>query len=343
MCCNKVLDTAANPANLNVHKLSQSHQRAYEAARHQPVINLVFEEAAAAITEERLMSIGALSEDARGLLTIYAARYTAPSNIPSLYAGTAMEVAMKLQKLNKALKDGGMVARAMADGVKLVKNAVKSKLDGQTMCLIVDEATTKFASGQRPMAILLGCSAVGKPILVSMHWGAGDAATAVESIRHVLNEYRVNLETQITCMIGDNVTFNDALASGLGLPRLRCIPHSLQLVFEKIAAPFKRFRTATLGLSRVLTAGGGMKRREALRAAGLLTDRLHCVNTRWNQAQEMARYLAAERTFGVMRNMENSLRLKLKKERVEEELFARVNSWLVDHELARILPAVRKM
>jgi hypothetical protein len=96
---------------------------------------------------------------------------------------------------------------------------------------------------------------------------------------------------QVTCFIGDNAYFNDAIAKYLGVTRLRCMPHSLALVFAELTCLFPLYTTTTSGLSAVLTAGGSVKRVEAVKEAKLLPSNLHCVTTRWGSTQGVCREL----------------------------------------------------
>jgi hypothetical protein len=105
--------------------------------------------------------------------------------------------------------------------------------------------------------------------------------------------------------VADNAFFNDAVARWLGLPRLRCVPHSLQLTWVEVTRPFDLFVACTSGVSALLGAGGGTSRKDAVRNAGLVPERLHCVPTRWGQTERVGRYLLEDDNFDKLRVLIN--------------------------------------
>ncbi len=111
---------------------------------------------------------------------------------------------------------------------------------------------------------------------------------AAELVKRECAEIGVDIDTQVTCAVGDNASFVDAVARKLGLPRGRCGPHSFVLIFTALTKRFNLFTVATLSLSSVLRAGGGTRREAALRDAGIAPTQLRCVETRWNQLKDVA-------------------------------------------------------
>lgn len=228
----------------------------------------------------------------------------------------------------------GTVAASMALGVTLLREHVAHEIRGCPVWIAVDGATTWVDGGHKPMGVLIGCEEkLTVPYWAGLifeepdfdEWGAagailappdadgedaGDAGgaaaaapappkppsmRAAESIEVMLKELGIDKAKQVTCFIGDNEAFNTALARYLGVPRLRDVPHGLQLAWLAIIAQFKLFSTITSGLSALLSAGGGTARKDAVRAAGLKLSRLQCLTTRWGTTDDMARYLIMEK------------------------------------------------
>ena len=108
---------------------------------------------------------------------------------------------------------------------------------------------------------------------------------------------------QVTCMVGDNAFFNDALARWLGIPRLRCLPHACQLVWLAVTSFFPLFATCTSGISALLGAGGGTSRKDLVRKQGMKVESLHCVVTRWGQTDKVASYLLEDGNFEKLRGL----------------------------------------
>ena len=60
--------------------------------------------------------------------------------------------------------------------------------------------------------------------------------------------------------MGDNVTFNAALASELGLPLGKCIPHALNLIVKSFFKIMPEVGVLTNLAGSIMKAGGGGKR-----------------------------------------------------------------------------------
>ncbi len=139
--------------------------------------------------------------------------------------------------------------------------------------------------------------------MLDLLFDCASAEKAATAIRASLRKFKISLTRNVVSIIGDNANINDAIARELCLPRLRCVPHAIHLVFKQIMAPFKHYLTVTRTLSGVLSAGGALYRKQALKAAAVEPRRLQAVTTRWNQLQEVGRYLKEEagkfKSFGV--------------------------------------------
>jgi hypothetical protein len=262
-------------------------------------------------------------DDARALMVALAAPSASKTALPSLLGEDSLVFkAAALLNMHGHGVTKGTVAPALSRGVELMEGRIRELLRPSTrevnaktvvmpryVALGADEATTKIGGGHRPMVIIIVCAELGKSFCVDLVFseedevesgggssgsGSGGAprpsAVAAKSILAALKALDLTID-QVTCFVGDNANFNDAVAEELGVPRLRCIPHSLALVFHKLTAPFTLFATCTSGLSALMGAGGGTSRKESMRKADLNVSRMHCVVTRWCSLQHMAQYL----------------------------------------------------
>lgn len=251
-------------------------------------------------------SYAATAEQIRSVIVLNALRFMPRSRVGSVITPETVALAGELFKVQgtSALSQGNM-SRAVLRGGEMLREAMRAKLEGTVGSLVVDEANSDFGGRQKVLGIVYASPQIGRPVLLKIivhvkddfeldeedEEGNKPSALAARAVRTVLEEMGVNLETQVTAFIADGALINDAIAKLLGLVRLHCVSHALQLAFSKVTPHFKRFRDATLGLSAFLSAGGGTQRASALREEGITTSKLHCVSTRWRQPAETADYL----------------------------------------------------
>ena len=226
------------------------------------------------------------------MLVLSAIRVLPMHQMAFLFHGPPSRLAAKLQELGSLLTQGGSMARAHKDAVGLHEAEITQLLKGEFVSLVVDEATLHLGGASRPMCLI--ATRRGKPIMLDLLFDCPSAKQAAAAIRKSLAKYKVDIATQVVCIVGDNANINDAIARELELPRLRCLPHALHLVIKKIVAPFKHYLTVMRTLSGVLSAVGALYRKDALRKAGVEPARLHAVPTRWNQLQAVGKYLREE-------------------------------------------------
>ncbi|NDG65103.1 MAG: hypothetical protein EBY29_16825, partial [Planctomycetes bacterium] len=236
--------------------------------------------------------------DTRAVVVMQASRFAPRSNVARLYSRNMLEMAAAVTKVqgDSAFSQGN-VQRDMAHGGKMLREEIRRIVTGTVGALVIDEANTKFSGHTKAFGIVWASSHIAKPVLLKivLHMSADYALDedgpdgvkpsvhAARAIKATLEEMGINLETSVTAIIADNAIFNDAVAKQLGVERLRCVSHALALAYAKLTEPFVRFRDATLGLSALLSAGGGTIRRDVLRKDGINVDVLHCVSTRWGQ------------------------------------------------------------
>jgi len=76
----------------------------------------------------------------------------------------------------------------------------------------------------------------------------------------------IDLEKQVTYIIGDNVNHNKAIANHLGLPQGKCIPHALALIVKNGYLQLPLAKALLLDAGSIISAGGTGKRREELKS-----------------------------------------------------------------------------
>lgn len=322
--CKQFLKLGTTFHNITKHFDLPSHKASAAAlAAHQDIGVLLTSPAAQPVSSEEAKI------DARATLALSAIRWAPKCNLSKLYGGPNISLAFKLAKHGPVLTEGGTTGRAVTRGYELLRDEIRALLKGKTVSLLIDEANSKLSSRMKPLALVVCSSLLPKPILVKLFWslddddaddgapahpllllgaamqGGGGAAAAAAAaapprkpsrvaadlIEAELTDLGVDLGSQVTCLCGDNASFIEAVANNLGVPRLRCLPHVLSLIFHALTKRLPLFTVATLSLSAVLRSGGGTRREEALRDAGIAPSNLHCVETRWNQLQDMSRLL----------------------------------------------------
>jgi hypothetical protein len=183
---------------------------------------------------------------------------------------------------------------------------LKDILKGQFVSIVLDGATTKHVRRTKVHAIMVYNSRLRRAALLDIVFE--EASTAVDlaaEIRRILAEFEINIRTQVTSIVGDNASLNDKLARELRVPRFKCIPHALHLVFNAFVRRFTLFCVVVRGVSRFITQGGGTKRARDLEALGVNVAKLRCVETKWYSQFEVAEYLASPlkewKAHGVLR------------------------------------------
>ena len=228
---------------------------------------------------------------------------------------------LKKKYPNLLVAEGGVMDRCATGGLALQKKLIRDVLKKESMALLNDIAFHDGPEGRTGVvALIAATSAHEAPILLGIFYdvnidegdddpldedppsssnssssssASSSSASAVKiekeyqkvakAIKAKLAEYEIDLNTQVTALVGDGHTFNDGLAKELGITRLWCIPHVLALAFKAFIKHFPLFKDCTLGLSSVLRAGGGGSRDAVLRSAGIKPRDLYCLSTRWLQ------------------------------------------------------------
>ena len=257
--------------------------------------------------------------DVRAALYLSSIRFTVPTNIAYMYDNEHLRMAMYMQKYKGSvmLSDGDAVARAHKAAAKKMKDLMTARIAGNNAAILIDEANSVFGgSGRsRPLAIMLACAKIGKPFLLRVvfdvfeGWESDDVgpdgvkfsvAAAAAVIREECEKIGFDIKTQGTCLVGDNAAVMDAIAELLCIPRLRCLPHCLALVYAVLAKSFPRVTAATCGLSTFISSGGGTARTDALTKAGVDSRTLQPKSTRWGQVLQANSYLLSKHGEGMV-------------------------------------------
>ena len=106
--------------------------------------------------------------DARAALVLRATTFMSKKAIQKAYSADMLAIA-------NAVADGAFTAttinRAYTRGAEMLDAAIAAKLKGNFFSLLVDEANTKMVGRDRPLAIVLGSSAIGTPICINVVFG----------------------------------------------------------------------------------------------------------------------------------------------------------------------------
>jgi hypothetical protein len=309
IACSRELQCNNRVQSLTQHAATEAHGTAWtEYLERQRLQQLWQAQHAANAAQPGLTAQRqALLTKARGWLAVDALRHCNKTAMGKLFSVNKIKVHSALQRAGMGISSRSDARIACDGGTRLLRAAIAEKLRGQTFSVMIDEATTTFGGGRRRvLAISLGCSNIGRPILIRLMDEASTAIQMTTAIEEACTTLQLDMPSQAVCLSGDNAPVNRAVAERLGLPFHGCLAHALQLVFKAFVAPFKMLKLVTQGLSTVITSGGGASRVQAVTAVGLRHNGLHMVHTRWNQAQAMMTYLM-ENDFAVYSTVQELL------------------------------------
>jgi hypothetical protein len=294
--CGSLLRT--QEGNFQKHAENPTHQKAVKRASPPQLITSAF--AAAASTSPAAVASTVLD---RAAYLLGGMRFTALRNVGEFLKPSMQLLGGRIAKNDggaSPLSSGGTIDRAKDKAAEMYETEVKTVLKDQSGALLIDEA-----GSDRTLGIVFCSEGVGggKPVLLKLivdfnafvedKEDASKIKPADKCARGII-EALASVGKSIkdcVCLVGDNGALNDAIAKILKLPRLRCIPHCLALVYAVLSKPFKYFTAVTCSLAALLSAGGGTHRRDAVTAGGLLVSRMHPKGTRWGQVLAMGDYL----------------------------------------------------
>lgn len=195
----------------------------------------------------------------------------------------------------------GTVDRDCDEALKLLMERVRTHVAGTFGSLIADGASLKDA---KAIAVLYSTHQrrVKQPVLLSVVFPdpldeSGDVATydyaaAAADIKAAAATVGIDISKQCPCLMGDNVSFNNAVATELGIDRGRCMPHALSLVAKHATKHLPLFKELIQDASAVISAGGTSKRAAELRspAFNLNPNRMKMYDNKFASSVDVALY-----------------------------------------------------
>lgn len=282
--CNSSIIVSANTGNMTVHANGKGHV-AIKAAADASNSSMLINASAAAAVGMTSAEKAAKAAELKTLRVLAHANLVAGGMNPHLIGEvldrrSATWRALSVLSSTKLNVGGdGTIRRDVEDAKEMLDDALRLKLKGTVGSIVTDGATYAH---DKAVAILFSTSSLETPILLSLVWpaeeeggyeGVGDADEAVYDhkkaaldIRRQCDSFGLSIGTQITVVMGDNVSFVDAMARELNLTRGHCLSHSESLValHGMKELPDAVLLTQTAG--GLIYAGGTDKRGNELRA-----------------------------------------------------------------------------
>lgn len=252
--------------------------------------------------DERLVVEG----DLRALTTAVAvASGVVPHALDRVFGGDLMKGVMLLAQQSPPVALGSSHSRTEDDlkrGHVLLLDALKALLKSKPdmkATLEADGATRLHGRRNHLLAIKLSSTELKKPILLACAMPksvdadgnpvAYDHVACHKDIMEVLDYVGFDIKNVVSFM-GDNISFNDALARRLGVARGKCGPHAMQLM-SKCASLVPGHDEIVLGPGRLIFMGGGSKRATALEARHLDPSKMISYTNRFASTCNVRQYL----------------------------------------------------
>jgi hypothetical protein len=206
-----------------------------------------------------------------------------PSAISSVYGADSLlyEAVSLVKEQGETFGAHGTVDRDSDAALAVLKSHLADQIRDTYGAIVTDGATLKhekavcvlYSTHQRKLKrpILLavvfpdGATEDGDTVVYNFEKAAADIAA-------VADQFGINVGRQCTCLMGDNVTFNDALAVELGIDRAKCMPHAISLVGKHGSKHVPLLRALVRDASAVINAGGTSKRVAQLRSPAYNLD-----------------------------------------------------------------------
>lgn len=272
--CHNKIKCETTLSNASKHSATASHIRAVKEAASQTKVDAVVTTTAAS-REARI--------NVRVALTASAGAMVPKSLMGALYDDTHLAAAQLLRRHDLTIGGAGTVGRDFMAALDIHKKDIIAEVDGKIGCIIVDGATQAvlFDGTVHPLAVMFSSTRLGAPLALGyVTCDDGTAVQAADQIKALLATYGIAIDN-IVALVGDNVTFNDVLATELNVQRMKCIPHSLALVVKSITSFFPAWEVFTVKLGATLHAGGGHKRRLGMAAKGIKPSSIAGYANRW--------------------------------------------------------------
>ena len=199
---------------------------------------------------------------ARALLTAVFSRHTSPVQIPLLWAPDVVAAVYKLQAKGVAFGTAGTRSRDARTALAALDKAVDDLLaDGCPVTLHIDGASLDMLGGtEKPVAVLISCRNFNHPVLLTIAMlKDGSAVALAKFLLALLDKRDIDLD-RVVCLMGDNVTFNDAVAREINVMRAKWVPHILSLCTKDFTGVFPALATMTVHLHSFTCAAGSTPR-----------------------------------------------------------------------------------
>jgi len=164
------------------------------------------------------------------------------------------------------------LAASFDDVARLVKDLVKDTVGS----LVIDGATFKH---MHSLGVMYESAWLDEPVLLGLIFAEPsddeldgytyDNVRCAADLRKICDTYSLDLKTQITCVMGDNVSFNACVARELGVALGKCIAHALALTAKSPLLSLPLVKTLVVSSSGLIYAGGGGGFVRKMREAGL--------------------------------------------------------------------------
>lgn len=189
------------------------------------------------LSAEEIQEKRDLQTKARALVTaLCVANGLPPSKIPIVYAEDSFlyKCVMRLRREDMRLASETIIRVDVKAAHELLVSYIKRDLVGTSGCLMADAASLK---DEKATAIVYWThqGTMHKPVLLCILFPEGvdedgipvvyDHKKAAADIRAACASFGIDIPTQVTCFMGDNITFNDALQKLLA--NLACLVGSV--------------------------------------------------------------------------------------------------------------------
>lgn len=225
-----IVKYANNSGNLRKHVDSDTHQERFLSAKYElakaggkitsymPVLSTVNESSTSYLEE-----IHELRVLTHASLLSYGMNPTMIENVFKPYTDIGSAVRL-LQQSSVQFGTESRMKSDITEATSLIDKEIKKRLQNEYLSICVDSASLKHDSA---IAVMVSCAKLGRPVLISLiypdiksHDEDPDNHTynfelAAKDITVVTDKMGIDLEKQATCIMGDNVNHNSALANHL--------------------------------------------------------------------------------------------------------------------------------
>lgn len=247
-------------------------------------------------TATSVESMGKKRRDARALMTAFFTRHAPPVQMPILWAADVVAGVHKLQAAGVSFGAAGTRTRDITAAHAAINKAIDACLaEGGPVILYIDSASLDMLSGtEKPLAILIGSRRFPSPVLLDIAMLEDSSAAATAAYVLALLAKRGVLIERVVCLMGDNVVFNDAVATIMNVLRAKCVPHIGGLITKDYTAVFSAFHAMTVHLHSFIRAGGSTARTAELEACGIFVHKLAGYPNRFCSTIAVAQYLVSK-------------------------------------------------